>query len=63
MLDINQIKNSIPQRFPYLMLDRIIEIDEGKKVIGIKNLYVNFWDKKGASAIGSRKIIINNEKE
>ncbi|MBI4846883.1 MAG: Ig-like domain-containing protein [Candidatus Omnitrophica bacterium] len=39
------------------------ELDTTKYNNGEYNLYVNFWDKNGASAIGSRKIIINNEKE
>ncbi|WP_440108955.1 3-hydroxyacyl-ACP dehydratase FabZ [Paenibacillus sp. QZ-Y1] len=38
MLDINQIKELIPHRYPFLLVDRILEIVEGKKAVGIKNV-------------------------
>ncbi|MGD6959205.1 3-hydroxyacyl-ACP dehydratase FabZ [Rossellomorea aquimaris] len=41
MLDINQIKEIIPHRYPFLLVDRILEVEEGKKAIGIKNVTVN----------------------
>jgi 3-hydroxyacyl-[acyl-carrier-protein] dehydratase len=41
MLDINQIKEIIPHRYPFLLVDRILEIEEGKKAIGIKNVTAN----------------------
>ncbi|MFA5337981.1 MAG: 3-hydroxyacyl-ACP dehydratase FabZ [Candidatus Omnitrophota bacterium] len=41
MLNFEQIKKIIPQRFPYLMIDRIVELDEGKRVVGIKNVTGN----------------------
>ncbi|SMB88475.1 3-hydroxyacyl-[acyl-carrier-protein] dehydratase [Desulfonispora thiosulfatigenes DSM 11270] len=41
MLDINQIKEILPHRYPFLLVDRIIELDPGKKVIGIKNVSAN----------------------
>jgi len=41
MFDFEQIKKIIPQRFPYLMIDRITELDEGKRVVGIKNITGN----------------------
>ncbi|PYY29802.1 3-hydroxyacyl-ACP dehydratase FabZ [Paenibacillus illinoisensis] len=41
MLDINQIKELIPHRYPFILVDRIIEIVEGKKVVGIKNVTFN----------------------
>ena len=40
-LDFEQIKRIIPQRFPFLMLDRIIEIEPGVRVVGLKNLTGN----------------------
>jgi beta-hydroxyacyl-ACP dehydratase FabZ len=42
--DINRIKDFLPHRYPFLLVDRILEIDiegEVKKVIGIKNVSVN----------------------
>lgn len=41
MLDITQIKEIIPHRYPFLLVDRIIEIDEGKKAVGLKNVTAN----------------------
>lgn len=41
MLDVNHIKELIPHRYPLLLVDRILEIVEGKKVVGIKNVTFN----------------------
>ena len=41
MLDINQIKEIIPHRYPFLLVDRILEVEEGHKAIGIKNVTAN----------------------
>ncbi|WP_404446005.1 3-hydroxyacyl-ACP dehydratase FabZ [Sutcliffiella horikoshii] len=41
MLDINEIKAIIPHRYPFLLIDRIIEIEEGQRAIGIKNVTAN----------------------
>lgn len=43
MLDIEQIERIIPHRYPFLLVDRIIEIDEGKTAVGIKNVSTNEW--------------------
>ena len=40
-LDFEQIKQIIPQRFPFLMLDRVVEIEPGVRVVGLKNLTGN----------------------
>jgi len=41
LLDCNQIQKIIPHRYPFLLVDRIIEIIPGKMAIGIKNVTVN----------------------
>jgi 3-hydroxyacyl-[acyl-carrier-protein] dehydratase len=41
MLDINDIKSIIPHRYPFLLIDRILEAEEGKWAVGIKNVSVN----------------------
>ncbi|HEX9779855.1 MAG TPA: 3-hydroxyacyl-ACP dehydratase FabZ [bacterium] len=46
-LDFEQIKRIIPQRFPFLMLDRVIEIVPGERIIGLKNLTGNEWFYQG----------------
>lgn len=40
MLDINTIQNILPHRYPFLLVDKIVEI-VGSKVIGIKNVTIN----------------------
>ncbi len=41
MLNIDQIKELIPHRYPFLLVDRVIELDEGKRAVGIKNVSAN----------------------
>ncbi|MEC2323207.1 3-hydroxyacyl-ACP dehydratase FabZ [Lederbergia lenta] len=41
MLDIQQIKEIIPHRYPFLLVDKITELEEGKKAVGLKNVTAN----------------------
>ena len=41
MLNIDQIRELIPHRYPFLLVDRVIELEEGKKAVGIKNVSAN----------------------
>lgn len=41
MLDINEIKEIIPHRYPFLLVDRIIELEEGQRAVGLKNVTAN----------------------
>ncbi len=41
MLNIEQIKSSVKQRYPFLLIDRIIDLEEGKRVRGLKNVTIN----------------------
>lgn len=41
MLDIEQIKEIIPHRYPFLLVDKVTEMEEGKRVAGIKNVTIN----------------------
>jgi 3-hydroxyacyl-[acyl-carrier-protein] dehydratase len=38
MLDAQQIQEIIPHRYPFLLVDRIVEIEWGKRAVGIKNV-------------------------
>ncbi len=40
-MDIKEIQKFLPHRYPFLLVDRIIEIEPGTKAIGIKNVTVN----------------------
>ncbi|MEX2425554.1 MAG: 3-hydroxyacyl-ACP dehydratase FabZ [Thermomicrobiaceae bacterium] len=41
MLDVKQIQEIIPHRFPFLLVDKITEIEWGVRGVGIKNVTVN----------------------
>jgi len=41
VLDVNKIMKVLPHRYPFLLVDRILELDPGKRVCGIKNVTVN----------------------
>lgn len=41
MLDLNEILKYIPHRYPFLLVDRILEIQGDEKIIGIKNVSFN----------------------
>ncbi len=41
VFNINEIMKILPHRYPFLFIDRVIEIDPGKKGIGIKNVTIN----------------------
>ncbi|MEI6232544.1 MAG: 3-hydroxyacyl-ACP dehydratase FabZ [Planctomycetota bacterium] len=41
MMDIEKIKTILPHRYPFLLVDRILEIDPGKRILGIKNVTSN----------------------
>jgi 3-hydroxyacyl-[acyl-carrier-protein] dehydratase len=41
MMDINQIMQILPHRYPFLLVDRIVDVEEGKRIVGVKNVTVN----------------------
>jgi beta-hydroxyacyl-ACP dehydratase FabZ len=41
VLGIEQIMQSLPHRYPFLLVDRIVECDDEKRIVGIKNVTVN----------------------
>ena len=40
-LDINQIKEYLPHRYPMLLVDRVLDYELGKSIVAIKNVTVN----------------------
>ncbi len=40
-LDINEITKLIPHRYPFLLIDKVTELEEGKKAVAIKNVTIN----------------------
>ena len=41
MLDSQEIQKIIPHRYPFLLVDRILELEEGKRGVGLKNVSGN----------------------
>lgn len=40
-LDINEIQKFLPQRYPFLMVDRVVELERFKRIVTIKNVTIN----------------------
>lgn len=40
-MDIKEIMDILPHRYPFLMVDRIVDLIPGKSAVGIKNVTVN----------------------
>ena len=41
MMDIHQILKKLPHRYPFLMIDRVLEIEKGKRIKALKNVTIN----------------------
>ena len=41
MMDINEIMTYLPHRYPFLLIDRIVELEADKRIVGIKNVTIN----------------------
>src|SRR5690349_18632474 len=40
-LDINQIQAILPHRYPFLLIDRVVEMERRKRIVAIKNVTIN----------------------
>ena len=40
-MDINEILQHLPHRYPFLLIDRILSIDPGKEIVALKNVTIN----------------------
>ena len=41
MLDIQKIMGCLPHRYPFVLIDRVLELEPGKRILGLKNVSVN----------------------
>ena len=41
MLNIQEILKLLPHRYPMLLVDRVLEIEDGKRIVGLKNVTAN----------------------
>lgn len=43
MIEADQIEAIIPHRYPFLLVDRMLEVESGRHGVGIKNVTANEW--------------------
>jgi len=43
ILDVVEIQKYLPHRYPFLLVDTILEIEREKRIVGIKNVTINEW--------------------
>jgi 3-hydroxyacyl-[acyl-carrier-protein] dehydratase len=41
MMDIHQILKQLPHRYPFLLVDRVTELEKGKRIVALKNVTIN----------------------
>jgi 3-hydroxyacyl-[acyl-carrier-protein] dehydratase len=41
MMDIHEILKKLPHRYPFLLVDRVLELDKGKRIKALKNVTIN----------------------
>jgi 3-hydroxyacyl-[acyl-carrier-protein] dehydratase len=41
MMDIHQILKKLPHRYPFLLVDRVLEVEKGKRIKALKNVTIN----------------------
>jgi 3-hydroxyacyl-[acyl-carrier-protein] dehydratase len=41
MMDIHQILKKLPHRYPFLLVDRVVSIDKGERIVALKNVTMN----------------------
>jgi 3-hydroxyacyl-[acyl-carrier-protein] dehydratase len=40
-MNIQEVKNYLPHRYPFLLIDRVLEIEVGKSIVALKNISYN----------------------
>ena len=40
-MDIHQILKMLPHRYPFLLVDRVLQLDKGKSIVALKNVTIN----------------------
>jgi 3-hydroxyacyl-[acyl-carrier-protein] dehydratase len=49
MIENKEIQSILPHRYPFLLVDRVVELEPGKRAVGIKNLTGKEWFFNGGS--------------
>ena len=50
MISLDDIRASLPQSYPFLLIDAVEEVKEGESLVAIKNITANEWPFAGRSA-------------
>src|SRR5512138_1169277 len=40
-IDIIEIQRVLPHRYPFLLIDRVLEVEVGKRIVAVKNVTIN----------------------
>ncbi|HDO35165.1 MAG TPA: 3-hydroxyacyl-[acyl-carrier-protein] dehydratase FabZ, partial [Nitrospirae bacterium] len=40
MMDVKEIMECLPHRYPFLLVDRVVEIEKDERAVGIKNVTI-----------------------
>ena len=40
-MDVTEIRKYLPHRYPFLLVDRVIEFEANKRIVAIKNVTIN----------------------
>jgi 3-hydroxyacyl-[acyl-carrier-protein] dehydratase len=40
-MDIHEILKRLPHRYPFLLVDRVLELEKGKRIVALKNVTIN----------------------
>jgi len=43
VMGIKEIEEILPHRFPFLLVDRVVELIDNERIVSIKNLSINEW--------------------
>jgi len=41
MMDVTEIRRLIPHRYPFLLVDRVVELEPSRRIVAIKNVTIN----------------------
>lgn len=41
MMDVNEIRNYLPHRYPFLLIDRVVDLKIGESIVAYKNITIN----------------------
>ena len=41
LIEINEILRILPHRYPFLLVDRVLEFERGERIVGVKNVTIN----------------------